>query len=324
MARRWLRRPEGSNWGEFGDDDQIGRLNLITPRRRRAALREARDGIVFPLSLPLNLPGPGVHVGKRAPPRFEYPLGQNIALDQVFGVEGAIDVGNDDCVMLTLQYSTQWDGLAHMGAQFDADADGVAETVFYNGYRLAFTDQGASALGVDTIATTCVQGRGVLVDLIKAFGGGVARIGYEALMAAFRAQRVRIEPGDFLCLYTGYADAVLEMGQRPDVARLRRFPGLDGADPRLLGWIADSGVAGICADNLAVEAEPAGHACGSALLPLHHHCLFKLGVHLGELWCFKELAAYLAKAKRTRFLLTAPPLRLPGAVGSPTMPVATV
>ncbi len=29
MAKRWKRRPEGSNWGEFGEDDQKGRLNLL-------------------------------------------------------------------------------------------------------------------------------------------------------------------------------------------------------------------------------------------------------------------------------------------------------
>ncbi|MDK2570374.1 cyclase family protein, partial [Burkholderia pseudomallei] len=26
MERRWKRRPAGANWGEFGDDDQKGRL----------------------------------------------------------------------------------------------------------------------------------------------------------------------------------------------------------------------------------------------------------------------------------------------------------
>ncbi len=67
---------------------------------------------------------------------------------------------------------------------------------------------------------------------------------------------------------------------------------------------------------------PRAGAC--AALPLHEHCLFKLGVHLGELWYLSELAAWLREHGRTRFLLTAPPLRLPGAVGSPTTPVATV
>lgn len=34
MSQRWKNRPEGSNWGDFGPDDQLGRMNLITPERR--------------------------------------------------------------------------------------------------------------------------------------------------------------------------------------------------------------------------------------------------------------------------------------------------
>ena len=60
------------------------------------------------------------------------------------------------------------------------------------------------------------------------------------------------------------------------------------------------------------------------MMPLHEHCLFKLGVHLGELWHFAPLARALAERGRNRFLLTAPPLRLPGSVGSPVSPIATI
>ena len=28
---RWKRRPVGSTWGDWGPDDQLGRLNLLTP-----------------------------------------------------------------------------------------------------------------------------------------------------------------------------------------------------------------------------------------------------------------------------------------------------
>ena len=59
-------------------------------------------------------------------------------------------------------------------------------------------------------------------------------------------------------------------------------------------------------------------------MPLHEHCLFKNGIHLGEMWYLTELAGWLRNHGRNRFLLTAPPLRLPGAVGSPATPVATV
>jgi hypothetical protein len=62
----------------------------------------------------------------------------------------------------------------------------------------------------------------------------------------------------------------------------------------------------------------------AALMPLHEHCLFKNGIHLGEMWYLTKLARWLREHRRNRFLLTAPPLRLPGAVGSPATPVGTV
>jgi kynurenine formamidase len=101
---------------------------------------------------------------------------------------------------------------------------------------------------------------------------------------------------------------------------------LDARDESLLEWIADSQIAGLVADNYAVEGlvgrdrNPDRHS----LLPIHHLCLFRLGVPLGEMWYLHELATWLRAHDRSRFLLTAPPLRLPGAVGCPLNPVATV
>ena len=81
----------------------------------------------------------------------------------------------------------------------------------------------------------------------------------------------------------------------------------------------------LISDNYAVELMPTSLAPGQCvMLPLHHHCLFKTGVNLGEIWRLSELADWLRANNRSRFLLTAPPLRLPGAVGSPATPVATV
>ena len=81
----------------------------------------------------------------------------------------------------------------------------------------------------------------------------------------------------------------------------------------------------LISDNPAVEyMDPTLDPNAHEVLPLHEHCLFKLGIHLGELWYFDELNAWLTEHHRSRFLLTAPPLRLPGAVGSPVTPVATV
>ena len=101
-----------------------------------------------------------------------------------------------------------------------------------------------------------------------------------------------------------------------------------GRDEALLAWISESGLSALIADNYAVElldaAPSPSRSTPHAYLPLHEHCLFKNGIHLGELWYLTELAGWLRAHGRSRFLLTAPPLRLPGAVGSPAAAVATV
>ena len=60
MNPRWKQRPPGSTWGDFGADDQNGRLNLITPEKVRQGVAEVKQGLTFCLSLPLDLPGGNV------------------------------------------------------------------------------------------------------------------------------------------------------------------------------------------------------------------------------------------------------------------------
>lgn len=166
----------------------------------------------------------------------------------------------------------------------------------------------------------------MLLDLKALAGLQRMRIGYEPFMRALEAADVDLQAGDILCLYTGFADQVLEMAGAPEPAlRDALCAVLDGRDERLLRWIVDSGIAALCADNYGVEDIPAGgpHTCG-ARLPLHELCLFKQGIPLGELWHLGPLAEALRRERRSAFLLTAPPLRLPGAVGSPVTPVATI
>jgi hypothetical protein len=131
-----------------------------------------------------------------------------------------------------------------------------------------------------------------------------------------------------VCLWTGFDELVIEQQGHPTEQALHgSCATLDGRDDRLLQWISDSGMSAIISDNYAVEQLPARAPDGTGDypgMPLHHHCLFKLGVHIGEIWYLAELARWLKENGRSRFLLTAPPLRLPGAVGSPATPVATV
>ncbi|MDZ7839547.1 MAG: cyclase family protein [Gammaproteobacteria bacterium] len=347
---RWKQRPERSNWGDFGADDRLGRLNLITRDKVREGLAEAVEGFTFCLSLPLDYPGGSDLNPRRKPPILRPTLRDdrpnfNTVLngDQA----DATDVFCDDLAILHLQYSTQWDALCHIGSQFDADGDGVAERVYYNGFRAGVEILGpehpdgaglapgithhstsnAGPLGIDGMAAHGVQGRGVMIDLHAHHGNAYTLVGYDALMRVMEADGVEVERGDMVCLHTGFAQVVLDMARHPDAETLHNACSvLNGRDDRLLDWITDSGLATLIADNYAVEAfpSPPGETGGCAVLPLHEHCLFRNGIHLGELWHLTPLARWLRQHSRHRFLLTAPPLRLPGAAGSPVTPVATV
>jgi kynurenine formamidase len=320
---------------------------MVTQEKVRQGAAEVKEGRTFCLSLPLDYPGRAVLNPRRHPPELRATLrnGQpNMTYPLRCDDPIALDVVCDDQVVLTLQYSTQWDSLAHVGQMFDTDGDGRPEDVFYNGFRAgedivgplvwrgneaAATSghQGAKRLGVENMAAHGMQGRGVMIDLEAHFGRSGECVDYEALMRVLGADGVVIEPGDFVCIRTGFDRALLGMNRNPDPRALFATTcALDGRDERLQQWVTDSGLVALISDNYAVEAVPA-RPCAEdrcATLPLHAHCLFRLGVYLGELWHLSELADWLRANGRNRFLLTAPPLRLPGAVGSPVTPIATV
>ncbi|MFV0317813.1 MAG: cyclase family protein [Microthrixaceae bacterium] len=352
MAKRWTNRPEGSTWGDWGDDDELGRINLVTPDKVLEGVREVLEGRSFCLSLPLDFPG-GTALNQRRPPPVLAPTEDmegnaatfyNIHMSEMadYGDPRYTDVWTDDVVTLALQYSTQWDSLAHVGSEFDADGDGTEEAVFYNGYR-AGTDLVGPAedaagdgtghrcfarhLGLEHMATHGVQGRGVLIDLAHHLGHEWRGVDLDTLLGVMDADDVVVQPGDMVLLHTGFATRILEWDRNPDPVEIHTTCCyLDGSDEALLGWIADSQLAALVADNYAVEGlvgkdrDPSRHS----FLPIHHLCLFRLGVPLGEMWYLDELARWLREHRRSRFLLTAPPLRLPGVVGSPLTPVATV
>jgi kynurenine formamidase len=352
MASRWKKRPEGSTWGDWGDDDELGRVNLITPEKVLEGAAEVQAGVSFCLSLPLDFPG-GTLLNQRRHPPVIHPTedldGNPSAFYNVhhsemphYGDPKYVDVWADDVVTLALQYSTQWDSLAHCGAEFDADDDGVEEAVYYNGYR-AHTDlvgpaddaggdgaghrSFAKHLGLEHMAFHGVQGRGVLVDLRHHLGDTWQPVGLQTLRDIMDADGVAVEPGDMLLLHTGYSTKLLEWDKQATCKQLYATGSfLDAFDEPLLEWIADSQISALISDNFAVEGLLGADNIAErhSFLPIHHLCLFRLGVPLGELWYLNDLASWLRAHGRSRFLLTAPPLRLPGIVGSPLTPIATV
>ena len=171
--------PRRLDLGGLGAGRSARPAQFVRPAEKvKQGVAEVREGKTFCLSLPLDYPGGTVVNARRHPPRLiankregmpyiAYPLARE---NPQF-----VDVICDDVVEMTLQYSTQWDSLPHVGQLFDADGDGVPEMVCYNGYRAGdliigpvdYRDGGAVErgehvgalkLGIDNLAAHPVQG----------------------------------------------------------------------------------------------------------------------------------------------------------------------
>ena len=226
-------------------------MNYVTREKVLQGVREVKEGISFVLSLPLDYPGGNALNPRRHPPRIAATQRngrQNFAYEVRQDNPMQTDVVCDDLVLLTLQYSTQWDSFAHVGSLFDADGDGEPEPVFYNGFRAGkeilpapenpqaeswnkFEGTRADALGIQNLAEHGAQGRGVMIDLHAHHGRKRVAVGYEGLMKILEADKVEVERGDIVCLHTGFAEMVMEFRKNPTPEALHNScTGLDGRD----------------------------------------------------------------------------------------------
>ena len=110
MTQRWKNLPEGSNWGDFSLDDQIGGLNWLTLEKVREGTAQVKERINFCLSLPLAYPGGNAINPRRNPPRFFTPIPDGrscINHEQISQGSDLTDVFTDDIVGINSQYSSQ-------------------------------------------------------------------------------------------------------------------------------------------------------------------------------------------------------------------------
>jgi kynurenine formamidase len=288
-------------WEVFGAGDALGTLNGLTPETRRRAGALVSEGVTVNLSLPLDRPDPPPF-GRRHPVHHVYATSSFSWDDRV-----------DD---LHMQGSTQWDGLLHVRHK---------KFGFYGG-RL--TDPVPhDPLGIDRWVEHGMVGRGVLLDVGRHLAAldssydplETRAVTPEDLREVADAQGVELLPGDILCIRFGWVEA-FSAADEATRARLGHEPCWAGLSARAdtARHLWDLGIAAIACDNPSVEVQP-GHRDDGYL---HHRLLTMLGMPLGELFAFDELAARCAARGSWDFLFASAPLNLPGAVGSPANAVA--
>ena len=85
-------------------------------------------------------------------------------------------------------------------------------------------------------------------------------------------------------------------------------------------WLHDTEIAAIATDTWGLEFRPNGFR--RRVQPLHQVVIPHLGLFIGEMWNFETLADAAAADGRYDCMLTAAPLPITGAVGSPVNPIA--
>ena len=302
------------NWGRWGDDDRLGTLNLIDPAKRIDAATLVRDGRVISLSQSFDTNGPQRGWRRRTNPVHTMT---DTGVDAERGNQGFPHGigGADDVISMPLQCSTQWDGLGHI---FD---HGIA----WNGRHAGdvVTSEGDLVTGIEHAASVIVS-RGVLLDLGRHLepesgelsdGHAITAADLEACIAA-QGPSAAVGRGDIVLVRTG------------QLARARRDGWGDyagGPAPGLslttAGWLHRTEIAAIATDTWGFEVRP-NEFDAPAFQPLHQVVIPNLGLTIGEMWDLEELGDVCASSGRFDFLLSAAPLPITGAVGSPVNPVA--
>jgi len=293
-----------SNWGRWGDDDELGTLNLIDDAAVRRGAACVRTGKRFSLALRLDQRGPQVG---GIPGRIN-PLRTMIAINSEFVGTPDGFCTSDDVVTMGLQAATHWDGLAHVSYSGQ----------IYNGYDAStITVDGASKCGIARVSS--LTSRGVLLDVAGALGVERLDPGYPIRVAdldlALAQSGVDLVAGDVLLVRTGFMQ-LFKARDREGYAAGHQ-PGLT---METVEWFHARDVAAVATDTFVFEVWPCEDP--QMLLPVHLLHLRDMGLTQGQNFDLEALAADCADDGVYEFLLEASPLPFTGGCGSPVNPVA--
>jgi kynurenine formamidase len=282
---------ELSNWGRWGEDGEIGALNLITPEKRLQAVALVQEGFSVSLASDANT----VQAVDNPRP-YEHEM---------------LSISSD-------RLAVRYHGITH--THIDALAHVNDDGTFFDGYTpdadvtLASGHEKSSIHNLkDGILT-----RGVLIDIPRLWGLPYLEPGtpiYVEDLEAWEEQTgVRISSGDALFIRTGvWARREAEGPWLRGRARGGRSAGLH---PSVIPWLKERDVALLGSDH------PTYVAPSNLPGAVHDFAILYLGIHMIDNCDLEALGAAAAERERWEFLLMLAPLAIPGGTGSPLNPIA--
>ena len=293
LVDEWTR--ELSNWGRWGQDDQLGTVNLITPENRRRALDLAREGITVSLSHNYI-----TEEAEDAP----LPFGH-----EMLGLDTSGPFRSD-------RYTVAYHGGTH--SHMDSLCHMSHEGRMYNGFVRddEVTAAGCQKLGIENFKQGVIS-RGILLDIprlkeLPYLEPGVP-IYVEDLEAWEQQAGVRVESGDIVFVRTG------RWARRADRGPWSIVGGAAGLHASVAPWLHARGVA-ILGSDAVNDVFPSGIEGASG--PIHLLTIATMGMPLFDNLDLEAVAAEAVRQNRWEFLLVAAPLAVEGGTGSPLNPLA--
>jgi kynurenine formamidase len=307
-----------SNRGRWGDEDQRGTLNHITPERRADAARLVRAGRSVSCARDLV-----TAFGDPASSAQMFWVVTGQCVDHPPEVPASKFGGGD------VNSAVEYFGLVFHGpnvTHLDTPAHLFWKGELYNGRPSARTtaEFGATWCPV-TEYREGIVGRGVLLDVPRAEGADALEAGRpvraEDVAATAAAQGVEVGPGDIVLLRTGrwhpaaQADAAAR-AVSDDPAHWHQMPGWH---PDCMPWLHERDVAMIGCDYAQDVMPPLYPEMPG---PIHVLGLVAMGMPLIDNCDLEDLAATAAELGRWEFQFVLSPLRIVGGSGSPVNPIA--
>lgn len=296
-----------SNWGRWGDQDEVGSLNFLTSAEVLRGVRSVRQGKLFTCGEVIGDPRGDPLWPGRAPARREMTIDkQSYVNGDMASLPGGAEFA-DDRIEMFLQGSTQFDALGHVWY----------DDKMWNGYPASDTNGGMKKASILPIAQRGVVGRGVVLDMATYKGKKYLEKGdlltLEDLLGCARSQRIEIEKHDILCLRTGF----LQLLHIEGAARFyENFvePGLTYS-AELVDWFHEREIPCLSTDTISNETE-LDPAVGIQI-PLHCALMRNLGIAFNEICNFEALVADCHADGQWDFLYAAAPLKVSEATGAP-------
>ena len=286
---------EHRNWARWGDENQAGAMNLITPDKRIEAASLVKAGRSVSLAHPLpvrpaaNNPEPVQHFTKSHP----MPDAGGVAVDYIGIHQHGFTVTHLDALCHAWDKNGMW---GSKNPQQELTYDG-SRTGSVEHWRSGFMTR-AVFLNVPKFRNTPYVTNDAPVH------------GWE-LEDIVKEQGVEIRPGDAVVLYSGLEAYSRDYG--PYGREGTNFPGIHAS---CLPFIRDRDIALWCWDM--TEMIPNGYGLAWSI----HSVLFAFGVGLVDNACLEPLAQVCEEEGRFEFMLTVNPLVIVGGTGSPVNPVA--